>query len=312
MTTTPPDLETPYLLTRYQGARPAAPAWFDAALARTPERSHFTSSGARIELLTWGERGRPGLLFLHGSGAHADWWSYIAPFFAAEWRCAAISWSGMGRSERRPDGYMLNIFAQETSDALDAAGLLEGDAPPVVIGHSMGGMVGIAAAVRDQRIGSLILIDTPINVDRTRWSEMVARAPKPRTQPHLFDTFEQALARFRLSPPQDTPNHYIVDYIARYSIVEHADKWTWHFDPRRITVDPSENVAHARDLKCPVAFIYGERSAVFPHETLKGTLDCLPPDAPVICVPDAAHHVLIDQPLALVSALRALLAGWLK
>lgn len=71
---------------------------------------------------------------------------------------------------------------------------------------------------------------------------MVTRAPKPRTEPYLFGTFEQALARFRLSPPQDTSNHDIVDYIARQSIVEHAGQWTWHFDP-------TANVAQARDLK---------------------------------------------------------------
>jgi hypothetical protein len=36
----------------------------------------------------------------------------------------------------------------------------------------------------------------------------------------------------------------------------------------------------------------------------------LPPDTPVIPIPDAAHHVMVDQPLALVAALRRLLASW--
>lgn len=91
-----PDPDSPYILARYEGLRPAAPSWFDAALARAPERTSFPSQGAEIELLCWGEIGGPGLLFLHGNGAHADWWSAIAPFFANEWRCAALSFSGMG------------------------------------------------------------------------------------------------------------------------------------------------------------------------------------------------------------------------
>jgi pimeloyl-ACP methyl ester carboxylesterase len=32
--------------------------------------------------------------------------------------------------------------------------------------------------------------------------------------------------------------------------------------------------------------------------------------APVIEIPQARHHVLLDQPLAFVAALRALLADW--
>jgi pimeloyl-ACP methyl ester carboxylesterase len=35
-----------------------------------------------------------------------------------------------------------------------------------------------------------------------------------------------------------------------------------------------------------------------------------PPDAPWIVIPDAGHHVMVDQPLALVAALRTLLECW--
>jgi pimeloyl-ACP methyl ester carboxylesterase len=34
------------------------------------------------------------------------------------------------------------------------------------------------------------------------------------------------------------------------------------------------------------------------------------PGAPYIEIPEADHHVMIDQPLAFVAALRALLAAW--
>jgi pimeloyl-ACP methyl ester carboxylesterase len=35
-----------------------------------------------------------------------------------------------------------------------------------------------------------------------------------------------------------------------------------------------------------------------------------PKGTPKIEIPDAEHHVMIDQPLAFVAALRGLLAGW--
>jgi pimeloyl-ACP methyl ester carboxylesterase len=36
----------------------------------------------------------------------------------------------------------------------------------------------------------------------------------------------------------------------------------------------------------------------------------VPEDTPFITVPDAAHHLMVDQPLAVVTAIRAMLAQW--
>ena len=90
------------LLTPFGGESVPAPDWFRRALACEPERSFVRVEGANIEVLAWGERGRPGLLFLHGHAAHAEVWRCIAPFFAGYCRVAALSWSEMGRSDWRP------------------------------------------------------------------------------------------------------------------------------------------------------------------------------------------------------------------
>src|ERR1700722_18279934 len=81
---------------------PLAPSWFTSAIAVEPERSTVAVGDAQIELLTWGERGRPGLLLAPGLCAHADWWSFIAPLFLPHYRVAAMSLSGMGGSSWRP------------------------------------------------------------------------------------------------------------------------------------------------------------------------------------------------------------------
>jgi pimeloyl-ACP methyl ester carboxylesterase len=36
------------------------------------------------------------------------------------------------------------------------------------------------------------------------------------------------------------------------------------------------------------------------------------PRAPVVEVPEARHHVMLDQPLAFVAALRMLLDSWIR
>jgi pimeloyl-ACP methyl ester carboxylesterase len=39
-------------------------------------------------------------------------------------------------------------------------------------------------------------------------------------------------------------------------------------------------------------------------------MSLLAPGSPHIVIPEAEHHVMIDQPLAFVAALRALLTAW--
>lgn len=297
-------------LAPYQGERPPAPAWFDEALAQLPERTYFASSGVNIELLTWGRVGAPGLLFLHGNGAHADWWSHIAPYLAGEWRCAALSYSGMGRSDRRDGDYTVALLASEVIDAVAAAGLDRGPAPPILVGHSFGGAIGMAAACSEQPFGGLVMIDTPVNIDRERLKEMRAKAPRARSEPAVFNSLTEGLARFRLSPPQDCVNDFIGDHIARRSLVERDGKWYWHFDPRRVTATDDGHRDIASRVRCPIAYFYGEYSALVTPGELARNLLVFPHGTPVACIPGAAHHVLIDQPLALVSSLRTLLACW--
>src|ERR1700710_717344 len=98
------------LLAPFEGRVPERPAWFSDALRHEPERRFHVVQGAKIEALSWGEIGKPGLLLLHGKMAHADWWSFIAPFFAARHRVTALSWSGMGGSEWR-ESYSVDTMA---------------------------------------------------------------------------------------------------------------------------------------------------------------------------------------------------------
>ncbi|WP_373096302.1 alpha/beta fold hydrolase [Zhongshania sp.] len=305
---TPPSKQ--HFLAPYHGQKPAAPAWYKQAVACVPERTFFSSMGANIELLTWGKVGAPGLLFLHGHGAHADWWTHIAPFFADQWRCAALSYSGMGRSEWRADGYQIDDFVQEAQDTVNAAQLNTGPTPPIIIGHSFGGAVGIRLAAKSSSFGGLIAIDTPINVGADLLEKFKTEAPKTYSEHLRFDSLKSGLSRFRLSPAQPCDNHFIADYIARCALEEHNDGWSWRFDPRRVEPDNKPDHEIFPQIRCPIAYIYGDRSSLVTSQSLQNSLKVFPKATPLVAIPDAAHHVLIDQPLALVSSLRALLACW--
>src|SRR3954462_11497667 len=154
----PPEVQAP--LAEYKGAEPESPQWFKDAVAQQPERTFVESLGTKLEVLTWGEVGKPGLLFVHGNSAHADWWSFIAPFFAADYRVASMSLAGMGASDWR-DRYSFTDFAEDAEAVAPAAGLYEGGVKPIYIGHSFGGgQVFFAAANNPERMRAAVLVDT--------------------------------------------------------------------------------------------------------------------------------------------------------
>lgn len=84
--------------------------------------------------------GMPPLLFIHGAYAGAwCWQEHYLPFFAAAgFDAHALSLSGHGGSRRRDhlDSYSIEDYVNDV--AATVAGL---PAPPVLIGHSMGGFV---------------------------------------------------------------------------------------------------------------------------------------------------------------------------
>jgi pimeloyl-ACP methyl ester carboxylesterase len=293
-----------------------APAWFVRALACAPEEGETTVDGVRIHHLAWGQRDRPTLVLVHGGAAHARWWAALAPLLAVDRRVVALDLSGHGDSGRRAV-YPVTTWVDEVLAVAEAAG---GSGRPVVAGHSMGGFVTIvAAATRGPDLEGAIVLDAPVRRPDPESAEgrdgRMFRAPK--TYPDL----ETAVAHFHLVPSQPTVNPWIVDQVARDSLREGPDGWTWRFDPRVFTrregpSRPSEFGPELARAACRIAIVNGQRSAIVDDDVRAYTAELLagsPAAAagvPVIEVPEAHHHLLLDQPLATVTALRAVLAAW--
>lgn len=312
MSDTIPDFD-PVPLARYRGEAPPAPDWFTRAVA-TPFSERFVSvEGARIRYQSWGEPGRQGLLLVHGNGAHAHWWDFVAPYFTEHYHVVAMTFSGMGGSDWR-DHYSIRLFAKEQMAVMQDAGFFAGQDKPIICAHSFGGFVTfLTAAEHGDRLSGSITVDTRINPPGDEEMGPPTRPRGNRVYPSLAD----ALARFRLAPPQPCENHYIMDHIARHSLMEATGDrgeagWTWKFDPGiwqhfERDGDPAELMPAAR---CRTAIMRGEDSILVRNHVRDYMLQLSPPGTPFISIPHAQHHVMLDQPLAFISALRTLLAGW--
>ena len=64
------------------------PTWYQRALDVPSEACDVIVDGCTIHYVTWGEVGKPGIVLLHGSNAHLEWWRMVAPFLADHFRVA--------------------------------------------------------------------------------------------------------------------------------------------------------------------------------------------------------------------------------
>lgn len=295
------------------GTGAGAPGWFEKAIAVPAESRWVEVEGARIHYLAWpspaGEAREP-LLLVHGNTAHARWWQFVAPFLADQRQVVALDLGGIGDSDHRatytPDG-----FAAERCAVTRHAGLHR----PILIGHSFGGSVCLYAASREpEAFRGLMLLDSAVRLPAAA-RERRRHRREPRAK-RVYADFETALSRFRLMPEQPCANAFLLDFIGRHSLRQVEGGWTWKFDDKpwdRATFGRPFWEAQGQRLNGPLppaALLWGSESALVTAETAAFMRRCLPAGSPAIELPEAQHHLMLDQPLALVAALRALLAAW--
>jgi pimeloyl-ACP methyl ester carboxylesterase len=277
------------------------PAWFTEALATQARDGTTGVDGVRIAYRAWGSSGPDGLVLVHGGAAHSRWWDHIAPLLARGRPVVAVDLSGHGDSDRR-EKYTLDHWAHEVVAVAAEAGLTDA---PVVVGHSMGGAVALrAAGLYGAELAGIVVIDTPVHdLSPEDRAAMDARAFGPL---RVYPSREAAIARFRPIPDQPILP-YVRAHVAATSIHAVPGGWTWKFDPRIFGRAQTTELLH--QLACRVALFHAEHGIV-PPQTTELMYDRLGRLAPVIEIPAAGHHVMLDHPIALVTGIRALLSDW--
>jgi pimeloyl-ACP methyl ester carboxylesterase len=286
----------------------SAPEWFRAALAVPFDQGEVRVEGADIRYLAWGDVGRRGLVFVHGGGAHAHWWTHVAARFAGDFRVLAVDLSGHGDSDRR-ERYALEQWTDEVV-AVAGAGGIAGD--PVVIGHSMGGFVTVAtAALHGDALTGVIVCDSPVTQPDPEVKSF--RLKQAFGRPRTYRTVDEALSHFRTVPPQPNYLDYVVDHVARRSLRAVDGGWQWKFD-RRIFEQFAGSMRgialpYLERVQCRFSLLRSEHGLVTP-DIGASMYEALGRVAPIVELPEAGHHAMLDEPLVLLTALRTLFADW--
>lgn len=280
----------------------APPSWFEQACLCPGHSRYAVVDGARLHYLIWNEdrTDLPGLVLAHGFLGHAHWWSFLAPFFTDRYRVVAMDFSGMGDSAARPV-YSPSIFARDLLGLIEHLELRDA----TVIGHSFGGGRTLRACVDAPGvIAHAIVVDSYVNFLAFDGTPKSIPAPT-RTYPDLAT----AMSRFRLSPPQSVQHPELLEHIARHSLRQRDEgDWTWKFDPALCSPIEADGAALLRSVQARVDLVIAETSSVAPPERAQRIVAELRHVRGPVVIPQSHHHVMLDQPLALVAALRALLA----
>ena len=294
------------------------PEWFQDALAIPRREGWVESQGCLIHYFSWGDTAKPGLLLLHGFLAHSRCFAFIAPLLANDFHVVAYDFSGMGDSGIR-ETYPDQVRLQELMDVANETGLFDHQEKPSIIAHSYGGGIGLLAMEeREEYFSNLVICDLMTLRPERLKKHMKRTGPPgsqdPRRPNKVYPDYETAKGRFVLSPPQKVNEPYLFDYMAYHSLKQVEGRWSWKFDPSVFerTVDPHERLLgqgkRIADAPGSVIIVYGEESALFDDDSAEYVRECGGDHIPMIGIPDARHHLMLDQPIAFACVLKTILA----
>lgn len=250
--------------------------------------------GVALAVETHGGNGVP-IIFAHGFGQTRQAWTASAAAFASRGhRAIAFDARGHGDSDWR--GAAPYTWEQMRDD-LAALARAEA-APPVLVGASMGGLVGLAAeGAYAPLFRALVLVDVtprwePRGVDRI--------LTFMRAHPDGFESLDAAAAAIAAYLPhraeRKSPDRL------RSLLADHGDgRLRWHWDPRLIDELARGSESYqpllldaARSIRVPTLLISGGASDVVSRDTIEEFL-ALVPHARHVRVAGATHMIVGDD-----------------
>lgn len=281
----------------------------DATIAMQGTLDRVTSAdGVTLAVETRGAAAAPPLLFAHGFGQSRHAWTRTAESLALHgWRTVTFDARGHGDSGRVADGrYQLQQFV---GDLLVVARSL--GQPPVLVGASMGGLLGLVAAgeTRPDPFRALVLVDITPRWEAKGVERMLGFM---RAHPDGFASLDAAAGEVAAYLPQRRRHK---DRYELAQLLRRGDdgRLRWHWDPALLDTIAHEGERHqqrlldaARHIDVPLLLVSGGRSDMVSADTVTEFLEAAP-HAQHVEVPHATHTLAGDDNAAFTAAIEPFL-----
>lgn len=253
------------------------------------------AAGLRLAASAAGPLGAaPAVLFAHGFGQTRQAWTRTMRQLALH-GIASAAWDqrGHGQSARNAPGRPYDV-EQFIADGLAIRASLP--APPVWVGASMGGLVGLAAQARGAQLAGLVLVDVTPKWEMAGMQRILSFMG---AHPDGFDDHEHAAREIAAYLPQRREKKSAGE-LAHLLVRGDDGRLRWHWDPRLLE-DLADSAKHqdelaeaARGIDIPVLLVSGGRSDLVSQETIAHFRE-LVPHARHVHLPEATHMVAGDD-----------------
>lgn len=262
---------------------PSASAAADASPWLFPGSAHVVRDRISVEVVGQG----PDLVLIPGLASSRETWRRTAERLRGRYRVHLVQLAGFAGEPARGD-VSTGVMEPATAD-IDAY-LASLPRPPIVMGHSLGGTIGLALAERHPEHMSRLLI-----VDSLPFYGVLAGGPNA-TAESVRPIAEGFRGQMRGAMPEPMARAMMSQMVTAPADVDRVVSWTLASDPRAVggamvedmTLDLRPGLAAVRT---PVTVLY-ETQIKAMIETGYATLG----PKTLVEVPGAKHFIMYDQP----------------
>jgi pimeloyl-ACP methyl ester carboxylesterase len=285
-----------------------------ASLAGPADRS-YESQGLRLHYADWGNDAAPPLILIHGGRDHCRSWDELARALQPHFHVMAPDLRGHGDSDwAKGSSYSLSDYVYDLTRLARSAAVHKA----AIVGHSMGGMIGLMyAGSYPDNVSRLAVLDgvtvmpgsprAPIYERIAEWVAQLNRISEQKTR-HCR-TVAEAAERISAHNKRLTPEQAL--HLASQGVKRNADgSYSWKFDPYQqarapYRLSPDDHIALWSRISCPTLLLRGDESFL-PDPEATGVLAHFR-QAHLVTIAGAGHWLHHDKLDEVLGALRPFL-----
>ena len=267
-------------------------------------RQSVVVDGTSLNYVSAGS-GRP-VVLIHGNpGSYQDYTLAVIERLSQSYCVVAFDRPGHGYSERQDSVHTtVEVQARIIRDALDKLGIKK----PVLVGHSWGGSLVLAAAVAYEKDLAGIVLLAPAaypTVSREWWSllphvPLIGNLVVNRLTPFLG----RAMVRKSLQEaydPQDVQEDYVEQSLELWIQPDHIRACA--YDERTLGASLAGLSEHYRDIEVPVVIVTGAADRLLNPEEHAYPLHKAIRNSKLVVLPETGHQLPQTRPDAVISAI---------
>jgi pimeloyl-ACP methyl ester carboxylesterase len=255
---------------------------------------------ADLQVRDRGQPNSPTIVLLHCYTCSIHWWEKLEPLLVPGHRVVSIDLLGHGGSEKPRDGYDAENQADLVAAALRDAGVSDA----LVVGQSLGGVIGTAVAERHpELVRGLVVMDSPPSTGYRDFPVTARLATAPvigqaleRLAPDsaIRDGLSDAFAEGFEVPDQFVEDVKRMTYTSFKDIPDQVDDY----------IEESSLPERLAAIDKPLLVIYGEEDTIVvpPDEAADEFRDV--PGARVVMLPGVGHTPQMEAPAKSAALIR--------